>query len=222
MQLHGLAKAYSLDALNDEGGVLNDTFAGEKLVVDYLPAVGKVALPKDWQKAVKSREHREIRNANDLTFEMVSTVLGKEPKLAKEMNAEFLLAMPTEDRLRVLTAFTSDAKRGATAPEGEIAPDLRNEVALRGLIGETRAYERGAHTFSRGAGPMELKDETGATWRVTETALEGPHGEKLPRLSGHLAYWFGWYAFFPKTELYAGPMSGRENRQMRPKAQAEP
>jgi hypothetical protein len=24
----------------------------------------------------------------------------------------------------------------------------------------------------------------------------------LPRLAGHLAYWFGWYAFFPNTLLY--------------------
>lgn len=24
-----------------------------------------------------------------------------------------------------------------------------------------------------------------------------------PRLGGHLAYWFGWYAFFPNTLVYA-------------------
>jgi hypothetical protein len=34
--------------------------------------------------------------------------------------------------------------------------------------------------------------------------LVGRGGERLPRLSGQLAYWFGWFAFFPKTELYGG------------------
>ena len=27
-------------------------------------------------------------------------------------------------------------------------------------------------------------------------------GEIAPRINGHLAYWFGWYAFFPQTLLY--------------------
>ena len=36
-------------------------------------------------------------------------------------------------------------------------------------------------------------------------ALVGPDGELAPRINGHLAYWFGWYAFFPDTELYPEP-----------------
>jgi len=50
----------------------------------------------------------------------------------------------------------------------------------------------------------ELADERGGIWRVTEDALVGPGGERLTRLPGHLAYWFGWFAFFPATELYGG------------------
>ena len=37
---------------------------------------------------------------------------------------------------------------------------------------------------------------------VTEDALVGPDGRQAPRISGHLAYWFGWYAFFPNTLVY--------------------
>jgi hypothetical protein len=37
---------------------------------------------------------------------------------------------------------------------------------------------------------------------VTEEALVGPDDQHLPRLNGHLSYWFGWYAFFPNTEVY--------------------
>lgn len=67
---------------------------------------------------------------------------------------------------------------------------------------EVRAYERGDLEFSPGAGSDNLFDQNGATWQVTEEALQGPDGAALPRIAGHLAYWFGWYAFFPETQLY--------------------
>jgi len=37
---------------------------------------------------------------------------------------------------------------------------------------------------------------------VTEEALVGPNGERVERLGGHLAYWFGWFTFFPETLVY--------------------
>jgi hypothetical protein len=67
---------------------------------------------------------------------------------------------------------------------------------------QVRAYERGDHTFSSDDAAMGVVDETGAVWQVTEDALIGPNGEELSRLGGHLAYWFGWYAFFPQTAIY--------------------
>jgi len=69
---------------------------------------------------------------------------------------------------------------------------------------EVRAYERGAHTFSAGSDRQMVVDEDGSDWEVTEEALLGPDGEELARVSGHLAYWFGWYAFFPQTLVYEG------------------
>jgi hypothetical protein len=68
--------------------------------------------------------------------------------------------------------------------------------------GEVRAYERGAHTFSPSPDLGTVLDETGRSWQVTEDALLGPEGERAPRLGGHLAYWFGWYSFFPQTLVY--------------------
>jgi hypothetical protein len=67
---------------------------------------------------------------------------------------------------------------------------------------EVRAYDRGGHTFSWDGEAEVLRDEDGREWRVTEDALLGPDGESAARLPGHLAYWFGWYAFFPQTLLY--------------------
>lgn len=65
-----------------------------------------------------------------------------------------------------------------------------------------RAYERSAHTFVLGDDENSLVDENGRIWQITEETLTSSDGETLPRLGGHLAYWFGWYAFFPETLVY--------------------
>jgi len=67
---------------------------------------------------------------------------------------------------------------------------------------EVRAYDRGDHTFNAGPDDETLLDENGRSWQITEDALISPDGEEAPRLGGHLAYWFGWYAFFPNTLVY--------------------
>ena len=67
---------------------------------------------------------------------------------------------------------------------------------------EVRAYNRGDHTFTTGPSIDVLMDERGRQWQVTEAALIGPDGEEVMRLGGHLAYWFGWFAFFPDTLVY--------------------
>jgi hypothetical protein len=67
---------------------------------------------------------------------------------------------------------------------------------------EVRAYERGTFRFKPGKDTLAPIDQDGRPWRATEEALLGPGGEKLPRLPGHLAYWFGWFSFYPRTEIY--------------------
>jgi hypothetical protein len=67
-----------------------------------------------------------------------------------------------------------------------------------------RAYDRGEHTFTSGAGETSaaLVDESGTAWQVTENALINAQGDSLARLPGHMAYWFGWFSFYPRTEIY--------------------
>ncbi len=67
-----------------------------------------------------------------------------------------------------------------------------------------RAYERGNRTFAPGDSTMSLVDpKSGESWQIQEEQLVNPKsGEKLPRLGGHVSYWFGWYAFYPKTAVY--------------------
>lgn len=202
IQLEGLPKAYPLDRLQKEGGVVNDTLGSRPLVVVLRSPSGRVPLLDSWRAALQRHTGQNLSHANDLSAESVQKVLRQEPSLAREVTAEFLLALPEAERLSLLSQRSSPGRQGNEAAEGMFPPNLRNEVALRGLIGETRAYERGKYMFSATGTPNELRDELGSIWRMTEDALLGPRGERLPRLGGHLAYWFGWFSFFPQTQIY--------------------
>lgn len=69
---------------------------------------------------------------------------------------------------------------------------------------EVRAYARGDAEFLPGPSPDTVVDSEGQVWTVTEGALIGPNNEQIERLGGHLAYWFGWFSFFPETLVYEG------------------
>ncbi|MEO1001008.1 MAG: DUF3179 domain-containing (seleno)protein, partial [Pseudomonadota bacterium] len=77
------------------------------------------------------------------------------------------------------------------------------------LVGDTagrtvRAYDRGGREFAAGATPTELLSD-GAAWEVREDALHGPGGETLPRVAGHVAYWFAWNGYLgAESELFKG------------------
>jgi hypothetical protein len=69
--------------------------------------------------------------------------------------------------------------------------------------GAVRAFRRDGRTFQAGAAAGELRDEAGRTWKVTEEGLlPGGEGAPLPRVPGVVAFWFGWYGFYPETEVW--------------------
>jgi len=81
------------------------------------------------------------------------------------------------------------------------------------LIGDpqgrgARAYRSEGRRFDRGATADELRSG-GARWRVSESALEGPQGESLPRLPGHVAYWFAWAGYFEDAQLGGAEQGAR-------------
>ena len=48
-----------------------------------------------------------------------------------------------------------------------------------------------------------LREEPdGEPWDVREDHLVSRTHEELDRIPGHDAFWFGWYAFYPTTEIY--------------------
>ena len=65
-----------------------------------------------------------------------------------------------------------------------------------------RAYDRQGHSFSAGADETSLISEDARAWRITEEALIASDGVRLPRIGGHLAFWFGWFGFYPDTLVY--------------------
>jgi hypothetical protein len=70
-----------------------------------------------------------------------------------------------------------------------------------------RAYRREDYVFSPASAnaTTAILDETGKRWQVTDTALVSEDSLELPRLPGHMAYWFGWYSFYPLTRIYGQP-----------------
>lgn len=76
------------------------------------------------------------------------------------------------------------------------------------LIGDAatrsvRAYERGDLSFE-GSADM-LTDAIGTAWTVTEEALKASDGRTLPRVPGHVAYWFAWNGYLgAESELFDG------------------
>jgi hypothetical protein len=77
------------------------------------------------------------------------------------------------------------------------------------LIGDpqgrgARAYRADGHRFARGASADELVAGE-EHWRVSEENLVGRDGRTLPRLPGHVAYWFAWAGYFENAAL-GGPL----------------
>lgn len=108
------------------------------------------------------------------------------------------------------------ALRFAGAPDDQLAIDtdflMRNPiysgriglqpfVVLTDATGANRVYAPGEVTFTdydRGSG---LTGSDGSTWALTEDALVAEDGRRLARLPAHRAFWFGWRAAFPETQL---------------------
>jgi hypothetical protein len=67
--------------------------------------------------------------------------------------------------------------------------------------GAVRVYSAGTRRFSRRDGLLVSDD--GQEWEIAEDALHKRRTkQRLPRLPGHLAYWFGWASFHPQTLLW--------------------
>ena len=78
-----------------------------------------------------------------------------------------------------------------------------NLVVVTNEAGANRVYDAGNTRFVEPAGADEVTDDAGRVWSVTEDALvlASDAGVRRDRLPAQRAFWFGWYAQFPDTEL---------------------
>jgi hypothetical protein len=69
--------------------------------------------------------------------------------------------------------------------------------------GANRVFAAGDVRFARILAPDLLEDASGRRWQLSEAALrlEGGGASPLPRVAAARAFWFGWRAQFPETEL---------------------
>jgi hypothetical protein len=79
---------------------------------------------------------------------------------------------------------------------GEQPVVLLGDAATRTV----RAYRSDGRRFETAPDPGRLS-AGGATWRIDESALVGPEGQRLERLPGHVAYWFAWQTFIEGAPL---------------------
>lgn len=124
-------------------------------------------------------------------------------------------ALPPKERILgvrfggAATAFVvSDVRRA-----GIVETDVGAVPIVLAAIGanlpvvafERRVKER-MLTFTRAASPEPaLEDiETRSRWRLSDgLAVDGPlRGQRLARVVAHPAFWFGWYGFFPESNVW--------------------
>ncbi len=76
-----------------------------------------------------------------------------------------------------------------------------NLVVLTDKTGANRVYESGNIKFKSYDQQRKLIDNTGAIWTLSENKLINKRGKELPRIHTFNAFWFGWKAAYPNTEL---------------------
>ena len=79
----------------------------------------------------------------------------------------------------------------------------RNVVAVTSAQGANRVYDAQDVRFVRHLDAQRVADQAGRAWRITEDGLvreDDPSVQRV-RVPAQRAFWFGWYAQFPDTEL---------------------
>lgn len=76
-------------------------------------------------------------------------------------------------------------------------------VVVTSPEGANRVYATNDVRFARRHPDGHLEDRDGGSWRLTEDALVPAASVRspLPRVPARRAFWFGWYAQYPDTEL---------------------
>ncbi len=136
--------------------------------------------------------YRDYFATDDLMF----TVPQRDQRLANK--AEVLALRPPHAEGKPL-AIAADFL--AAHPVYHARIGKMEMVVLTDASGANRVYESGEVRFTGWDNAATVRDSQGGAWRLEEAHLTGPNGETLRRLPAHRAFWFGWHAAFPDTQL---------------------
>jgi uncharacterized protein DUF3179 len=143
--------------------------------------------------------YRDYFASDDLMF----TVPRTDARLKNKDEVLALRLVPPDAPLgtepRALALSAAFLQRRPVHPVRFAGHDL---LVLTSPDGANRVYDTGGTAFVRQRGDGALEDAEGRLWRVGEDALvSADEALRRPRLAAHRAFWFGWYAQFPDTEL---------------------
>ena len=140
--------------------------------------------------------YRDYFATDDLMFQ-VSQV----DRRLKNKQEVVVTLLAGEDGVRHPLAVDVDFLNDHRLYQGEHAG--HHLVILTSEEGANRVYEAGEVRFERRLDDDRVVDTSGTVWAIDEDALVAEAGSKrrLVRVAAQRAFWFGWYAQFPKTEL---------------------
>lgn len=132
---------------------------------------------------------------DDLMFEVAETD-SRLPNKAEVLAIRF----PSPDGDRALAITAEHLQRNPVFQANFAGRDI---VVVTSPDGANRVYAASGYRFERTNADGKLVDSTGGTWRATEDLLipDADPSAGLPRLTAFRAFWFGWYAQYPDTEL---------------------
>jgi Protein of unknown function (DUF3179) len=135
------------------------------------------------------------------TDRLMFTVPRTDRRLRNKDEVLALLVSPPSGGERRALAFAPELLRKQRLVARSFAG--RELIVVTTPDGANRVYEAGSRRFTRVLADGRLEDAEGRRYRVDEEALRAEAGDAtvLPRLPARRAFWFGWYAQFPDTEL---------------------
>ena len=119
---------------------------------------------------------------------------------------EYVFALRVDEHEQAWSLAEFEGGQVINADVGGMSVVLVGDAETRTV----RAYETGGREFAAGPEPTAVVADA-QKWQVREDALVGPDGARLPRLPGHIAYWFAWQGFIEGAPL-AKPNQARSVR----------
>ncbi len=114
-------------------------------------------------------------------------------------NKQEVLALRFKDAPHTPLAIAVDFLKDKPVYSGKIGK--QKFVILTDETGANRVYDPQDITFTQFDGNREATDLSGGKWIVSESRLTTSNGRELKRLPYHRAFWFGWHATYPNSDL---------------------